>query len=155
MKASLKKCAASALILWKLNQDLLTLRKDSITQELNIPYKYFSSPQDEHSKPLFRDNFSRSIKEITETNKWISVCLRKLFTVASVVLILPRTQTLLVVIVEIRHCSLGAWVKEKNSSWKASRAIGKAVIHTIAKTTAVIVTRPFLYKTPKWISRFQ
>ena len=76
VKASLKKCAASALILWKLKQDLLTLRKDSVTQELNIAYKHFSSPQDEHSKPLFGDNFSRSIKEITEANK-VDQCLSK------------------------------------------------------------------------------
>ena len=34
VKASLKKCADSAMILGKLNQDLLTLRRDSITPEL-------------------------------------------------------------------------------------------------------------------------
>ena len=50
VKASLKKCADSAMILGKLNQDLLTLRKDSITPELNIAYKNLSFPQGEHPK---------------------------------------------------------------------------------------------------------
>ena len=36
VKASLKKCADSAMILGKLDQNLLTLRRDSITPELNI-----------------------------------------------------------------------------------------------------------------------
>ena len=75
-KASLKKCADSAMILGKFNQDLLTLRKDSITPELNIAYKHLFFPQGEHPKLLFRDDLPRSIKKITETNK-VGQCLSK------------------------------------------------------------------------------
>ena len=57
------------MILGKLNQDLFTMRRDSITPELNIVYKHLSFPQGEHSKLLFGENLPRSIKEITETNK--------------------------------------------------------------------------------------
>ena len=76
VKASIKKCADSAMILGKLNQDLLTLRRDSITPELNITYKHLSFLQGEHPKLLFGDDLSRSIKEITETNK-VGQCLSK------------------------------------------------------------------------------
>ena len=76
VKASLKRCADSAMILGKLNQDLLTLRRDSITPELNIAYKHLSFPQGEHPKLLFGDDLPRSIKEITETNK-VGQCLSK------------------------------------------------------------------------------
>ena len=69
VKTSLKKCADTAKILGKLNQDLLTLRRDSITPELSIGYKHLSFPQGEHPKLLFGDDLPRSIKEITETNK--------------------------------------------------------------------------------------
>ena len=63
----LKKCADSAMILGKFNQDLLRLRKDSITPELKTAYKHLSFPQGEHSKLLFGDDLLRSITEITET----------------------------------------------------------------------------------------
>ena len=76
VKASIKKCADSAMILGNLNQDLLTLRRDSITPELNITYKHLSFLQGEHPKLLFGDDLSRSIKEITETNK-VGQCLSK------------------------------------------------------------------------------
>ena len=66
----------SVTILGKLNQDLFTLRRDSITPELNIAYKHLSRPQSEHSKLLFGDDLPRSIKEITETNK-VGQCLSK------------------------------------------------------------------------------
>ena len=62
--------------IWKINQDLLTLRKDSITPELNIAYEHLSFPQGEHTKLLFVDDLPRSIKEITETNK-VGQCLSK------------------------------------------------------------------------------
>ena len=57
------------MILGKLNQDLLTLCKDSVTPELNIAYKDLFFPQDEHPKLLLGDDLPRSIKKITETNK--------------------------------------------------------------------------------------
>ena len=76
LKASLKKCTDFAMTLGKLNQDLLTLRRDSITAELNIAYKHLSFPQGEHPKLLFGDDLSRLIKEITETNK-VGQCLSK------------------------------------------------------------------------------
>ena len=69
VKASLKKCADSAMILGKLNQDLFTMRRDSITPELNTVYKHLSFPQGQHPKLLFGENLPRSIKEIRETNK--------------------------------------------------------------------------------------
>ena len=75
------------MILGKLNQDLLTLRRDSITPELNIAYKHLSFPQVEHPKLLFGDDLPRSIKEITETNK-VGQCLsKKIFKVAPMVVI--------------------------------------------------------------------
>ena len=64
------------MILGKLNQDLFTLRRDSITPELNITYKHLSFPQGEHPKLLFGDDLPRSIKEITGTNK-VGQCLSK------------------------------------------------------------------------------
>ena len=76
VKASFKKCAHSVMILGKLDQDFFTLRRDSITPELNMPYKHLSFPQREHSKLLFRDDVARSVKEITETNK-VGQCLTK------------------------------------------------------------------------------
>ena len=76
VKASLKKCADSAIILGKLNPDLLTLRRDSIAPELNIACKHLSFPQGGHPKLLFGDNLPKSIKEITETNK-VGQCLSK------------------------------------------------------------------------------
>ena len=63
VKASLKKHAD--VILGKLNQDFLTLHRDSITSELNIAYKHLYFPQGEHPKPLFADNLPKSVKEIT------------------------------------------------------------------------------------------
>ena len=76
VKTSLKKCADSAMILGKLNQDLLTLHRDSTTPELNITYKHLSFLQGEHPKLLFGDDLLRSIKEITETNN-VAQCLSK------------------------------------------------------------------------------
>ena len=76
VKASLKRCASSALILGKLNKDLLTLRRDTMTPELNIAYKHLSFPQGEHPKLLFGDDLPRSTKEITGTNK-VGQCLSK------------------------------------------------------------------------------
>ena len=69
VKVSLKKCADSAMILGKLDQNLLTLRRDSITPELNIACKNLSFSEGEHPKLLFGDDLPRSIKQITETNK--------------------------------------------------------------------------------------
>ena len=76
VKVSLKKCADSAMILGKLNQDLLTLCRGSVTPELNIAYRHLSFPQGEHSKLLFGDDLPRSFKKITETNK-VDQCLSK------------------------------------------------------------------------------
>ena len=76
VKASSMKCADSAMILGKLNQDLFKLHRDSITPELNIAHKHLSFPQGEHAKLLFGDDLPRSIKKITETNK-VAQCLSK------------------------------------------------------------------------------
>ena len=69
VKASLKKYADHAMILGKLNQDLLALRRDTVTPEPHIAHKHLSFPQGEHLKLLFGDDLPRSIKEITGTNK--------------------------------------------------------------------------------------
>ena len=76
VKASLERCADSAMILGNLNQDLLTLCRESITPELNIACKHLSFPQGEHPKLLFGEDLPRSIKEIAETNK-VGQCLSK------------------------------------------------------------------------------
>ena len=55
---------------------MLTLRRDSVTLELNIAYKHLSLRQGEHPKLLFGDDLTRSIKEIKETNK-VGQCLSK------------------------------------------------------------------------------
>ena len=44
-KTSLRECADSAMILDQLSQDLLSMRRESVTRELNIAYKHLSFPQ--------------------------------------------------------------------------------------------------------------
>ena len=64
-------------MLGNLNEDLLILRRESITPELNIAYKHLSFPQGEHPKLLFGDDLPRSIKGITE-NKKVGQCLSEI-----------------------------------------------------------------------------
>ena len=47
------------MILGKLNQNLLTLRRDGITSELNVAYKHLSFLQFEHPKLLFANDLPR------------------------------------------------------------------------------------------------
>ena len=67
VKASLKKCANSAMILVNLIK-ICSRCVETATSELNIAYKHLSFLQGEHPKLFFIDSFPRSIKEITETN---------------------------------------------------------------------------------------
>ena len=59
VKASLKKCSDSAMILRKLNKDLLALRRDNIIPEPHVAYKHLPFPQSEYPRLLFGDDLPR------------------------------------------------------------------------------------------------
>lgn len=65
IKGSLKRCAEPAMILGKLNNDLLTLRRESINSEYKLAYKHLSFPKIRHPKLTFVDYLQKSIKELT------------------------------------------------------------------------------------------
>ena len=89
VKASLKKCADSAMILGKRDQNLLTLRRDSITPELNIDTNIYlfhkASIPNYYLETISLDQLNKSQKLI----KWVSFSLRNIFRVAPVVVMYP------------------------------------------------------------------
>ena len=75
-KSSIKLCADTAMILGKVNYDLLSIRRMQIMPELNYGYRQLSFDQGDHAKLLFGDDLPKQIKEISETNK-VGVVLSK------------------------------------------------------------------------------
>ena len=74
---AIKKCADTAMLLGKLNYDLLACRRELIIPELNSSYRQLTFVQGDHPKLLFGDDLPKAIKDISETNK-VGQALKKL-----------------------------------------------------------------------------
>ena len=77
IKLALKYCADSAMLLGKLNSDLLSRRREFSLPELNVSYRQLSCDQKAYSKWLFGDNLPQVIEDITEQNKVGLILVRK------------------------------------------------------------------------------
>ena len=66
---AIKKCADTAMLLGKLNYDLLACRRELIIPELNSSYRQRTFVQGDHPKLLIGDDLPKAIKDISETNK--------------------------------------------------------------------------------------
>ena len=66
---AIKKCADTAMLLGKLNYDLLACIRQLIIPELNSSYQQLTFVQGDHPKLLFGDDLPKAIKDISETNK--------------------------------------------------------------------------------------
>ena len=66
---AIKKCADTAMLLGKLNYDLLACRRDLIIPELKSSYRQLTFVQGDHPKLLFGDDLPKAIKDISETKK--------------------------------------------------------------------------------------
>ena len=69
IKDSIRKCAHAAVFLGKIKQDILNLRREKIAPEFNQNYKQLTFKTEDHPKLLFGDDFPKTIKDISETNK--------------------------------------------------------------------------------------
>ena len=63
---AIKKCVDTAMLLGKLNYDLLACRRELIIPELNSSYRQLTFVQGNHPKLLFGDDLR---KDISESNK--------------------------------------------------------------------------------------
>lgn len=77
LKSTIRECTNMVLLLGKLNTDLLVSRRELIATELNFNFKGIAYEKTQNSKYLFGDDFSKTIKEITETNKVSQLVLKK------------------------------------------------------------------------------
>ena len=66
---AIKKCADTAMLLGKLNYDLLACRRELIIPELNSSYRQLTFVQGDHPKLLFGDDLPKAIKDFSKTNK--------------------------------------------------------------------------------------
>ena len=64
-----KNCADTAVLLGKLNYDLLACCRELIIPELNSSYRKVTFVQGDHPKIIFGDDLPKAIKDISETNK--------------------------------------------------------------------------------------
>ena len=69
IKSTIKRIIDALLLMGKANSNILNLRRESITPELNPSYKQLSFSKEDHPKLLFGDDLPKAIKEISETNK--------------------------------------------------------------------------------------
>lgn len=69
VNSAVRKCADTAMLLGKLNYDLLACRREMIIPELNSSYRQLTFVQGDHPKLLFGDDLPKAIKDISETNK--------------------------------------------------------------------------------------
>ena len=68
IKDSICKCADAAVLLGKINLDILNLRREKIAPELNQNYKQLTFKTEDYPKLLFGDDLPKTIKDISETN---------------------------------------------------------------------------------------
>ena len=61
---AIKKCADTAMLLGKLNYDLLACRRELIIPELNSSYRQLTFVQGDHPKLVFGDDLPKAIKDI-------------------------------------------------------------------------------------------
>ena len=64
-----KNCADTAMLIGKLNYDLLACCRELIIPELYSSYRQLTFVQGDHPKLLFGDDLPKVIKDILETNK--------------------------------------------------------------------------------------
>ena len=65
----IKKCRSTAMLLGRLNYDLLACHRELIIPEINSSYRQLTFVQRDHPKLLFGDDLPKAIKDISETNK--------------------------------------------------------------------------------------
>ena len=68
-KDSIRKCADAAVFLGKINQEILNSRREKIPSELSRNYKQLIFKTEDHPKLFWGDDFPKTIKNISETNK--------------------------------------------------------------------------------------
>ena len=68
-KDSIRKCADAAVFLGKINREILNSRREKIPSELSRNYKQLIFKTEDHPKLFWGDDFPKTIKNISETNK--------------------------------------------------------------------------------------
>ena len=68
IKDSIRKCADAAVLLGKINQNIVNLRREKIASELNQNDQTKLKTKD-HPKLLLGDDLPKTIKDISATNK--------------------------------------------------------------------------------------